>query len=74
MESETRVECSDDTHFDLEPQGQSASEDHQSPPSQPAEVYLCPIPISESITGPGAGLLNFGTVVEPDAFRAGDIL
>ena len=75
MEIETRVEHSDDTQFDLEPQGQSANEDHQqSPPSQPAEVYLCPIPISESITGPGAGLLNFGTVVEPDAFRAGDIL
>ena len=40
---------------------QSANEDHQ---PQSAMVSLCPIPVSESITGPGAGLLSFGTVVE----------
>ena len=53
---------------------QSAKENliYQSPPSQPAEVFLCLIPISESVMGPGAGLLSFGTVVEPDAFHAGD--
>ena len=33
-------------------------------PGVPAAVSLCPIPISETITGPGAGLLSFGTVVE----------
>ena len=54
----------------LEPQRviQSANEDHQ---PQPAIVSLCPIPVSESTTGPGAGLLSFGTVVEP-AVLAGD--
>ena len=73
MESETRVEYSDNTQFDLEPQGQSANEDHQqSSPSQPAQVFLCPIPILESVTGPGAGLLSFGTVIEPDALHKDD--
>ena len=54
------------TQYDVKPQemSQSASED-QSHPSQSAMVALCPIPISESMTGPGAGLLSFGTVVEP---------
>ena len=70
MESETRVEHSDNTQFDLEPQGQSANEDHQQLP--PAQVFLCPIPILESVTGPGAGLLSFRTVIEPDAFHEDD--
>ena len=64
--AETRVKH---TQYDMDPPDelqkmvQSASEDHQSP--QSAMVSLCPIPISESTTGPGAGLLSFGTVVEP---------
>ena len=58
----TRVQ---DAQYEIELQ-RSANEDHQSPPpSQPAMVLLCPIPVSESTTGPGAGLLSFGTVIEP---------
>ena len=58
---ETRVEH---VQCEMEPQRviQSANEDHQ---SLSAMVSLCPIPVSESITGPGAGLLSFVTVVEP---------
>ena len=58
----TRVQ---DAQYEIEPQ-RSANEDHRSPPPlQPAMVSLCPIPVSESTTGPGAGLLSFGTVIEP---------
>ena len=68
--AETRVKH---TQYDMDPRPadepqkmvQSGNEDHQlPPPSQSAMVSLCPIPISESTTGPGAGLLSFGTVVE----------
>ena len=69
--AETRV---NHTQYDMDPRPanepkkmvQSGNEDHQlPPPSQSAMVSLCPIPISESTTGSGAGLLSFGTVVEP---------
>ena len=58
---ETRVKHA---RYDMDPA--DTNEDLQSPPpSQSAVVSLCPIPISESTTGPGAGLISFGTVVEP---------
>ena len=60
--TETRVEQSDHTQFDFEPQRVI-----QCHPSQSAVVSLHPILISESITGPGACLLSSSTVVEPDA-------
>ena len=60
--TETRVEQSDHTQFDLEPQ--SVIQCH---PPQSAVVSLCPIPISESTTRPGACLLSFNTIVEYDA-------
>ena len=55
----TRAQHSDHTQHDVEPQRvtQSANEDYQYHPSQSATVSLCPVPVSESITGPGAGLL-----------------
>ena len=60
------------TQYDMNPADepqkmvQSGNENHQIPPPlQSAVVSLCPIPISESTTGPGAGLLSFGTIVEP---------
>ena len=66
---ETRVKHAQydmDPADELQKMVQGANEDVQSPPpSQSAMVSLCPISISESITGPGAGLLSFGTVVEP---------
>ena len=68
---ETRVKHTQ-YYYDMDPADelqkmvQGANEDLQSPPpSQSAMVSLCPIPISESTTGPGAGLISFGTVVEP---------
>ena len=67
--AETRIKY---TQYDMDPADelqkmvQSGNENHQiPPPSQSAMVSLCPIPISESTTGPGAGLLSFGTVTEP---------
>ena len=59
---ETRVEH---VQCEMEPERviQSANEDHQ---PRSAMVSLCPIPVSESTTGPGAGLLSFGTVIEPE--------
>ena len=66
---ETRVKHAQydmDPADELQKMVQGANEDLQSPPpSQSAVVSLCPIPISESTTGPGAGLISFGTVVEP---------
>ena len=64
---ETRVEH---VQCEMEPERAilSVNDDHQSPS---AMVSLCPVPVSESTTGPGAGLLSFGTVVEP-AVLAGD--
>ena len=55
--TETRVEQSDHTQFDLKPQSVI-----QCRPSQSAVVSLCPIPISESTTRPGACLLSFNTI------------
>lgn len=64
---ETRVEH---VQHEMEPERviQSSNEDHQ---PQSAMASLCSIPISESTTGPGAGLLSFGAVVEP-AVLTGD--
>ncbi|MCG8622860.1 MAG: hypothetical protein MJE68_12805, partial [Proteobacteria bacterium] len=71
----TRVEH---VQCEMEPEKviQSANEDHQ-PQSAMVSFFvynilsLCPIPVSESTTGPGAGLLSFGTIIEP-AVLAGD--
>ena len=62
--TETRVEQSDHTQFDLEPQRVIRSR-----LSQSAVVFLCPISISECTTGPGACLLSFSTVVESDTLQ-----
>ena len=67
---ETRVKDAQyymDPADELQKMVQGANEDLQSPPpSQSAMVSLYPIPISESATGPaGAGLISFGTIVEP---------
>ena len=59
--TETRVEQSDHTQFDLKSQSVIHCR-----PLQSAVVSLCPISISESTTGPAAGFLSFSTVVEPD--------
>ena len=63
--AETRVEQSDHTQFHFEPQSMI-----QCPPSQSAVVSLCPIPISESTTGPGACLLSFTTVTKHGALSS----
>ena len=44
---------------------QSTNKNHQSRPSKCAVVSLIPINISEFMTGPAAGLLSFGTLIEP---------
>lgn len=64
---ETRVEH---VQCEMEPERVilSANEDHQ---PQSAMVSLFPIPVSESTTGPGRGLLSIGIVVQP-AVLAGD--
>jgi hypothetical protein len=59
----TRVQ---DARYEMEPQKVNQNANGFPLPSQSATVCLCPIPISVSTTGPGAGLLSFGTVVEPD--------
>lgn len=57
-ETLTRAQHSDHTQC-TEGVTQSANEDYQHHPSQSAMVSLCPVPVSESMTGPGAGLLGF---------------